>query len=88
MANEAESREKKSGSIPSHQSSGLDNTQSRSGEKTPGGAGGGVASGRPEAGGNRSGGQGNATQQSNVDADRDGPSRQTSTAQDEAGQAS
>lgn len=79
-------RESKSGSTRSHESSGMSSTQSRSGEKTRGGAGEGMSGGRPDQKDNRSGGQGNMTQQSNVDADRDGASRQTSTAQDEKGQ--
>lgn len=90
MAKDSESRagnrKKTNTSTRNHQSSSSNKMQSRSGEKMKGGAGENIGSGHPGAGGNRSGGQGYTSQQSNVDADREGPSRQTSTAQDEKGQ--
>jgi hypothetical protein len=74
------------GSTRSHESSGLTGTQSRSRQKTSGGPGERISSGRPDAGGNRSGGQGNVSQQSDVDTNGGAPSRQTSTASNESGQ--
>jgi len=42
----------------------LESTQTRNGQRTLGGAGGGIESGNPDEGGNRSGGQGDASKQS------------------------
>jgi len=72
MANESESR----GREP-----GRDAGNPRTEDRQP--IGGGQIS-RPEEKSGRAGGEGNVSQQSNADAD--GPSQQTSTAQDESGQ--
>lgn len=89
MANESrqDDRSRNTGSMPSQGSSGTSSTQSKSGEATKGGPGEGMKSGRPDEKRKGSSGQGNMSQQSNVDADRGGPSQQTSHAQDEEGQA-
>ena len=90
MANKKNSREVPQNSAAesgNYGKSGLESTQMRDREMIKGNQGDKVL-GNPERGGNRSGGQGNVSQQSNVDADRGSTSRQTSTAQDEEGQAS
>ena len=78
MADKSRSREIKTEPTMTHQSSEMSSTQSKNPEKARGD--------RSDVGGNRPGGQENTTRQSNLNADRDGPSRQTSTAQDEKGQ--
>ena len=69
--------------------SDADRAQMRDRELIKGGAGDAVL-GNPGQSGKRpggpSGGQGNVTEQSAEEADREGASRQTSTAQDEKGQ--
>ena len=65
--------------------SGVSSTQSKSAESTRGRLDHGM-SGRPDAGGNRSAGQGNLRRQSSVETDGGAPSRQTSTAGEEEGQ--
>jgi hypothetical protein len=90
MANERKSTEAPQNSAASsgnYGQSGLKNTQTRNEETMSGGAGGGVQ-GNPESSGNRSGGQGDARQQSGVDTNDGASSRQTRSAQDEEGQAS
>ena len=62
-----------------------ESTRMRNDEKTAGRLGGGVK-GNPAGTGNRSGEQGNASQQSDADTDGGAPSRQTSTASEESGQ--
>jgi len=76
-------RGRNSGSTQSHSSSGSSTTQSRSGDKTRGGAGDGM-SGRPDESRNRP--AESVGQQSNADTDGGAPSRQTSTASEEKGQ--
>lgn len=88
MANDRNSRDvPQNSTAPSgnYGKSGLESTQMRDRELVKGGAGDKVL-GNPDKGGNRSGGQGNVSQQSSVDTNGGAPSRQTSTASDEEGQ--
>lgn len=89
MTNQSNDRENKSTSNVKQQDSGTSNTQNRSGEKTKEGMSGGTGSPdqRNQQPGNKPGGQGNINQQSNQEREGGTPSRQTSSAQDQKGQA-
>ena len=96
MNKDREMREKDQGTRQDHPAGNVDSAQMGSGEKTTGGAGGGMGAGRPDTGASRSSGQGNVTQQSGRQGsgmqprsepiDGGAPSDQTSGAKDESGQ--